>query len=252
MFIINSTWTILAGREAAALSALSDLARHIHEAEPDTWMYLIHVANPDPKIKAFPPPGPGTVTFFEGFRDESAFMKHVSGPVLTGFITKYGELFLNMYGTTSPFVVSQGLETAAGFIRPAAAEPALYTVIARWSIKPGNEAAAHRALHGYVADVHRLEPETLMYTANVPARGSEAPSFPTSAPNQLVFNSGWKNHDAFVAHTQAQPYKDFLAHHGQLFLQANNAKTKNHPYMTTAVLKRIAGFFRPEAFFDQP
>ncbi len=248
MFIINATWTIQAGQEAAAQQALAELARQVQEGEPETWMYLIHVANTDPGVFVFPPAGRGAVTFFEGFRDPQAFKKHVTGPILTRFIEKYGVLFLNMYGPQSPFVVSQGLETASGFIRPDAAEASLYTVIARWSIKPGGEDAARRALVDYVADVYRVEPGTFMYTANVPSQSEELPSFPTSAQNQLVFNSGWKDHDAYVEHTQAAPYRDLLAQHGHLFLQANGANTSDHPYMTTAVLKRIAGFFRAEAF----
>ena len=252
MFIINSTWTILAGREAVALEALGELARQVQAVEPDTWMYLIHVPNPDPNIRAFPPAGSGTVTFFEGFRDEAAFRKHVEGASLTGFIAKYGELFLNMYGASTPFVLAQGLETASGFIRPEAAEPTLFTVIARWNIQPGHEAAARRALHRYVVDVHRVEPGTFMYTANTPVPAGQSPSFPTSALNQLVFNSGWKDHAAFVEHTQAAPYRDLLEQHGRLFLQTNGATTSNQPYMTTSVLTRIAGFFRPEAFFNRP
>lgn len=252
MFIINSSWTILAGREAVALEALSALEREVHASEPDTWMYLIHVPNQDPGIHAFPPAGKGTVTFFEGFRDEAAFRRHVTGPSLTHFIAKYGELFLNMYGDSMPFVVAQGLETASGFIRSAAIEPTLFTVIARWSIQPGHEAEARRALHRYVSEVHRLEPGTFMYTANVPALAAHSPAFPPSAPNQLVFNSGWKDHAAFVEHTQAAPYREFLAQHGQLFLQVNGQSTKNQPYMTTAVLRRLAGFFRPEAFINRP
>ncbi|MGC4086761.1 MAG: antibiotic biosynthesis monooxygenase [Polyangiaceae bacterium] len=252
MFIINSTWNVLLGQEAAARQALIELEREVHASEPDTWMYLIHAPNTAPGIRAFPPASVGSVTFFEGFKDEHAFKKHVSSGPLQRFIQKHGELFLNMYGTSTPFVVSQGLSTASGFIREAAAEQNLYTVIARWSIQPGHEAEAVRALHHYVSEVLRVEPGTYMYTANQPAQTPELPSFPSSAPNQLVFNSGWKDHDAFVHHTQAAPYKQFLEQHGKLFIQVNGAKTSNQPYMTTAVLKRIAGFFRPEAFFQRP
>jgi hypothetical protein len=39
----------------------------------------------------------------------------------------------------------------------------------------------------------------------------------------------------------------FLKKHGHLFVQAGPGST-THPYMTTSVLKRFAGFFRKEAF----
>ncbi|WP_437308153.1 putative quinol monooxygenase [Sorangium sp. So ce388] len=248
MLIINSTWTVVPGQEAAARQALAELAKQVHEGEPETWMYLIHVSNSDPGVNAFPPAGSGAVTFFEGFKDASSFLKHVSGPILQGFIAKHGALLLNMYGPTLPFVTSQALDTASGFIRPEADEPSLFTVIARWNIKQGAEDEALRALEGYVAEVHRVEPGTFMYTANIPSRSAQVSSFPPSSPNQLVFNSGWKDHDAFIEHTQAAPYRDFLARYGHLFLQVNGEDTGDRPYMTTAVLKRIAGFFRPEAF----
>lgn len=248
MFIINAYWTVVAGQEVAAREALADLAQQIKEKEHDTWMYLVHVSNTDPGINAFPPAGAGAITFWEGYKNRHAFERHASGPILQKFIKDHGALFLNMYGPTSPFMMYQGLDRAAGFIRPKAAEPSLFTVIARWSIRPGDEAKVHRALQGYVAQVYEVEPYTSIYTANVPDQSAHLPSYPTSAPNQLVFNSGWENHDAFIEHTKAQPYQDFLADHGHLFLQANGAKTNNQPYMTTAVLKRIAGFFRKEAF----
>ena len=40
---------------------------------------------------------------------------------------------------------------------------------------------------------------------------------------------------------------DFLKKHGHLFVQAGPGST-THPYMTTSVLKRFAGFFRKQAF----
>jgi hypothetical protein len=42
-------------------------------------------------------------------------------------------------------------------------------------------------------------------------------------------------------------YQEFLKAHGDLFVQAVPGSTM-HPYMTTSVLKRFAGFLRPEAF----
>jgi hypothetical protein len=65
--------------------------------------------------------------------------------------------------------------------------------------------------------------------------------------DQVTFNSAWKNHDAFVAHTKEPVYQEFLKKSGDLFVQAVPGQT-THPYMTTSVLKRFAGFLRKEAF----
>jgi quinol monooxygenase YgiN len=134
-----------------------------------------------------------------------------------------------------------------GFVREAAADPHVFQVVARWAIKPGNGKKVKAALVDYVKRVRATEPDTYMYTANVPDL-SEGSSFPPVSPDGLIYNSAWKDHAAFVAHSKGAPYQDFLAEHGHLFVQALGAPTTTQPYMTTSVLKRFAGFFRPEAF----
>lgn len=102
------------------------------------------------------------------------------------------------------------------------------------------------ALGDYVKTVRAAEPGTYMYTASVP--DMEGASFPPVSPDRLIFNSSWKDHAAFLEHGKGAPYREFLARHGHLFVQALGEPTTTQPYMTTAVLKRCAGFFRPEAF----
>jgi hypothetical protein len=61
------------------------------------------------------------------------------------------------------------------------------------------------------------------------------------------YNSSWTNQQAFFDHGSGPVYQDYLKEHGHLFVQAGPNST-THPYMTTSVLKRFAGFFRKEAF----
>lgn len=246
MFICNAYWTIAAGKQAEAEAALAGLAREVEAKEPNTWMYLVHV--PDREVSSFPPQGEGAVTFIEVYRDYQAFVEHVTGPVFNGFVAANGALFLNMYGPSLPFMMSESLDPAAIFLRPEAVAPTLYTVIARWAIKPGSEREAKAALIAYVHEVQEGEPGTLLYSANTPAREHGAQSFLPVSSHELVYNSGWKDQQAFVDHAKGPIYQRFLADHGHLFLQVNGADTSNQPYLTSIVLRRISGFIRPQMF----
>jgi hypothetical protein len=72
---------------------------------------------------------------------------------------------------------------------------------------------------------------------------------PPSQVDALVYNSSWTNQQEFFAHGSGPVYQNFLKEHGDLFVQAGPDST-THPYMTTSVLKRFAGFFRKEAFTE--
>lgn len=248
MYIVNAFWTIAAGNEAAAHTALASLADDIERHEPDTWMYLVHDPNVDKGINTFPPPGPGQIAFIEGYKNRAALAAHAAR--LAGFLAQNGKLFLNMYGPTSPFMMVQGLLRDDGFIRRSAADPGVFQVIARWVTKPGHALRVKAALVDYVKAVRDTEPKTCMYTANVPDLSIDSPSMPPLSPDRLIYNSSWTDHDAFVEHTKGAPYQDFLAAHGDLFVQVPGSRTHTQPYMTTAVLKRFAGFFRDQAFCD--
>lgn len=247
MYIVNAFWSIIPGNEQQAYAALTSLAAQIERSEPDSWLYLIHKPNLDPGINTFPPPAPVQVAFVEGYKDRQAFLAHHHGPILAEFIAKYGQLFLNMYGATSPFVIVQTLELAVGFIRPLEVDPNVFQVEARWVMKPGNRDKVAAALADYVKAVKQIEPETYMYTVSFADRSSESAAIPPMQLDVVTYNSAWKDHAAFIAHTKEPVYQDFLKAHGHLFVQAVPESTM-HPYMTTSVLKRFAGFLRKEAF----
>lgn len=247
MYIVNAFFSIVPGNEAKAYAALGALAAQVERTEPDTWIYLIHTPNFDPGINIYPPPAPVQVAFVEGYKDRDAFIEHHHGPNLAGFIANSGSLFLNMYGPTSPFVIVQTMELAVGFIRPEEVDPNVFQVEARWSMKPGNREKVAAALVDYVKAVKDKEPGTYMYTVSFADQSPDSPAIPPMQLDQVTYNSAWKDHDAFVAHTKEPVYQDFLKAHGNLFVQAVPGSTM-HPYMTTSVLKRIAGFLRKEAF----
>ena len=247
MYINNAFFSIIPGNEAKAYAALGELAAQVKAAEPDTWLYLIHTPNFAPGINIYPLPSPQQVAFVEGYKDRDAFLKHHHGPVLAKFIATYGALFLNMYGSTSPFVILQTMELAVGFIRPEEVDPNVFQVEARWVMKPGNRKKVKAALVDYVKAVKDNEPGTYMYTVSFADSSPDSPAIPPMQLDQVTYNSAWKDHDAFVAHTKEPVYQDFLKAHGDLFVQAVPGST-THPYMTTSVLKRFAGFLRKKAF----
>jgi len=54
---LTSNWYIAPGKETEALAALRQLARDVHDAEPDTLMYLVHTpfAGDEQSIQSLPP-----------------------------------------------------------------------------------------------------------------------------------------------------------------------------------------------------
>lgn len=249
MFIIDAFWSIIPGNEAKAYAALGALAAQVEREEPDTWMYLIHTPNLDPGVNTFPMPGPQQVAFVEGFKDRAAYEHHATSGILQEFFAKNGKYFLNMYGPTVPFMMIQPLNMIDGFIRPGADVMTAWQVEARWVMKPGNREKVREALKPYVYNVLTQEPETLMYTVSVVDESAQPIARPPSQVDVLVYNSSWTNQQAFFDHGSGAVYQDFLKEHGDLFVQAGPGST-THPYMTTSVLKRFAGFFRKEAFTE--
>lgn len=247
MYIVDAFWSVVPGNEAKAQAALEKLAADVEASEPDTLFYLVHHPNLDPGVRIFPPPAATQIAFVEGYTDRAAFDAHVNGPVFQQFVAEHGALFLNMYGPETPFVIVQALELTDGFIRPQSAEPDVYQVEARWMMKPGRREEVKRALVDYIRAVFAYEPGTYMYTASMLDLAPDSPSIPPWNADALTFNSSWKDFQAFLDHGSAAPYQDFLNAYGHLFVQAGPGST-THPYMTTSVLKRFAGFFREKAF----
>jgi quinol monooxygenase YgiN len=249
MYIVDAFWSIIPGNEAKAYAAIGALAQQVQQEEPDTWMYLIHTPNLDPGVNTFPMPGPQQVAWVEGFKDRQAWEHHANSPLLKEFFAKNGSYFLNMYGPTVPFMMAQTLEMIDGFIRPGADVMTAWQVEARWVMKPGTREKVKEALKGYVYNVLTQEPETLMYTVSVVDTSPQSKALPPSQVDALVYNSSWTNQQAFFDHGSGPVYQDFLKEYGDLFVQAGPGST-THPYMTTSVLKRFAGFFRKEAFTE--
>ena len=249
MYINDAFLSIIPGNEAKAYAALGALAEQVQREQPDTWMYLIHTPNLDPGVNTFPMPGPEQVAFVEGYKDRDAYHRHHNSPIMKEFFAKNGSYFLNMYGPTVPFMMVQTLEMIDGFIRPSADVINAWQVEARWVMKPGCREKVKEALKPYVYNVRTREPETLMYTVSVADISEQSMALPPSQVDALVYNSSWTNKQAFFDHGNGSVYKDFLKEHGHLFVQAGPGST-THPYMTTSVLKRFAGFFRKEAFTE--
>jgi uncharacterized protein len=113
-----SEWFIKPGCEEDVMALLPELAAEVQANEPGTLTYLIH--RPflaDPRLQSLPPVDPLSLLFFETYRDADAFLAHLNGPVFTGFVAEYGDLFLQAGG--KPYTTVEFLSTCAGFVRPA-------------------------------------------------------------------------------------------------------------------------------------
>lgn len=118
---LTSTWFIQPGCEAAVMAGLATLAQTVYAEEPGTLVYRVHTPLTDPELVSLPPIAPGTVVFYEEYRDASAFLAHLNGPAFTGFTQAYGAMFSAAHG--QPFTTVSFLALAAGFTRPAGRVP---------------------------------------------------------------------------------------------------------------------------------
>lgn len=116
MISLTSRWYLVPGRRDEAREALTRLAHAVHEHEPDTLAYLVHLGRDDEQLVSLPANPPDQVTFFEIYRDREAFLAHVGGPVFTGFVADHGDLFLQGPGG-KPFRTVAFLDRVAGFVR---------------------------------------------------------------------------------------------------------------------------------------
>lgn len=113
---LTSNWFIKPGCEEAAMAALAQLVDDVHSHEPDTLTYLVHTPfHGDKRLQSLPPVDPFSVLFFEVYRNADAFLRHVNGPVFTGFVERHGELFVAANG--KPFTFVEFLAMRAGFTR---------------------------------------------------------------------------------------------------------------------------------------
>jgi quinol monooxygenase YgiN len=114
----------------------------------------------------------------------------------------------------------------------------MYSLIAKWTILPGNEDNAIAALKKLAEQVQQQEPGTLIYTIFTP--DFKEKSLPTPPAGEVTFIEIYENNDAFMAHINGIAYQDFLTNYGQLFLNDFGGK----PFVTFGVIEKQAGFFR--------
>src|SRR5688572_28385903 len=124
MFTIIARWTIAKGHEAAARTALTRLAKQVRTKEPDTLLYVFFV--PDMHELSLPTASPLEVVFVEDYKNRTAFLAHLNGPVFTQCTRKNQSLFLSTTATghdgkpvQSSFVLFQSLRRVGGFVRQA-------------------------------------------------------------------------------------------------------------------------------------
>jgi uncharacterized protein len=125
----------------------------------------------------------------------------------------------------------------------------MFTIIARWTIAHGHEAAARTALGRLAKHVRAKEPDTLLYIVFIP--DMHEMSLPTASPLEVVFVEGYKNKAAFLAHLNGPVFTHFKAKHQALFLSTTvtgqDGKPVQSPFVLVQNLRRLGGFVRPGA-----
>jgi len=117
MYPLTGKWTILPGNEKKAHAALKQMAKDVQKNEPGTLLYMVHI--PNFKQKNLPTPPAGEVIFFEIYKDKAACDAHITGPIFTNFMKKYGSLFLTDFSATPQVYITVEIMTQlAGFARP--------------------------------------------------------------------------------------------------------------------------------------
>ncbi len=113
----------------------------------------------------------------------------------------------------------------------------MYTLISKWTILPGHEQEAIKALKKLPSLVKKAEPDTLMYTVHTP--DFTQANLPTPAAGEVIFFEIYKNKKAFDNHVNGQVFKTFVTTYGHLFLYNLGA-----PFVTLELLTHQGGFIR--------
>jgi len=125
----------------------------------------------------------------------------------------------------------------------------MFTIIARWTIAHGREAAARTALTRLATQVRTQEPDTLLYLVFVPDMNEL--SLPTASPLEVVFVEGYTNKRAFLAHLNGPVFTQFKAKHQGLFLSTTvtgaDGKPVQSPFVLVQNVRRLGGFVRSGA-----
>lgn len=91
----------------------------------------------------------------------------------------------------------------------------MITIIAKWTILPGNEKKAVTAINTLAAFVQKSEPGTLVYlphTINMKGFNTPKPN-----PGAVIFYEVYKNQAALDKHISSNAYKQFLKDYSHLF-----------------------------------
>jgi quinol monooxygenase YgiN len=125
----------------------------------------------------------------------------------------------------------------------------MYTLIAKWTIKQGQETPALNALKSLGREVLQNEKDTLIYLVHTP--DLKEASLPTPSPLEVVFFEVYRNKTAFLAHVNGPTFTNFVKQYGALFLsttvQCADGGSSTNPFVLAEVLTRKAGFIREEA-----
>jgi quinol monooxygenase YgiN len=116
MYTIIASWYVQDGKRTRAIKALKALACEVEMKEKDTWGYLVHSG----ETGSLPPSSPNTIVFVEIYKNKTAFLAHVAGPVFQGFLKKNKDLFVSVPPGQDSFFQVQNLNRIEGFVRKSA------------------------------------------------------------------------------------------------------------------------------------
>ena len=125
----------------------------------------------------------------------------------------------------------------------------MVTLIARWYVKEGQQAAAVPALKALAEEVRSTEPDTLMYLVHTP--DMKAASLPPPTDTEVLFVEAYADMNAFFAHLNGAAFTSFVKQYGELFQTATGTtatgETVSIPFVQVEWLDRKAGFVRDAA-----
>ncbi len=115
------------------------------------------------------------------------------------------------------------------------------SLTSRWYIRPGCEDSILGAIREVlVPAVETHEPGTLTYLVHRPfAADPRLQALPPTDAQTLLFFEEYASPDSFLSHVHGQIFGDFVARHGDGFVQVDGK-----PYTTVTFLSRQAGFVR--------
>lgn len=118
---LTSGWFLVPGREDTVLEAIqTEIVPRIEAEESGTLTYFVHRPyGIDATLQPLPPTDAQLLLFYEEYASPAAFHAHLSGPIFTGFVEKYGDCFVQAGG--KPFTTVTFLSRMAGFARERAA-----------------------------------------------------------------------------------------------------------------------------------